>query len=112
MGCLKTVVCNSDMADLPLFLCFQHSLIQSASVSRLRAKRRIVELIQIHILRLKILKGQLQILPKLLSRLSHGFRCKIDLIPYSGECFPQLFFTVRIKSGRIEEVHTAFAGSS
>ena len=48
------VIRDADMPDLSLFLCFQGGFIKSGSISRLRAECRIVELIDVYVIRPEI----------------------------------------------------------
>ena len=69
---VKAVVGNSYVTDQTLCLCLKCRLIQSCSVSGHRTERRVVELVNIHIVPFQVFQCGLQVLPKILCLLCGG----------------------------------------
>ena len=96
------------MSDFALLFSLKHGLIHTCSVVRFITLCCTVELINIKIIRTKIFKSCIKMLPENLGRFGLSFGSDIDLITHTVERFAQLLFTVRICSRGIKESHSAF----
>ena len=103
------------MANLSLSLGLLHAFVHSAAVPRPPALIHHVELIDVHVIRLQVSEGSLQILPKILRRLGRGLCGDVHVIANGiairKASFPKssshLLFTVRVCPGSIEKSHAA-----
>ena len=104
MGHMEPVVRYAYMTDLSAFLCLQDCLIEARPVSRKGAERRIVELVDVHIVRLEHLQCGLQVFAQLVACQSSGFRgYEVTVSGNALEGYADLLLAVGISAGGVEE---------
>ena len=103
----KAVVRDGDVADLSLLLRLKRRIVKAVLPTRLRAERRIVELIEINIIGLERAQARFEILPEFLRRLRAGLCRQHDFVAHRRERRADLLLAVRIGARRIKKVDAA-----
>ena len=99
----EPMVGDADVPHHTLRFCFQYGLVQAGAVAGLGAEGRIVELVQIDVVRPQIVQRGVQVLPELLRVLGGGLGSDVDLRADAVEGLPQLHLAVGIGPGSVEE---------
>ena len=110
MGHKKPVVGDADVADLALGLGLQHGLVEPCAVAGPGAEVRVVELIEVHVLRPQEAQGGLQVLPERLDGEPGGLGGDEELVPHPGKGRAQLLLAVGVGPGGVKEPDAALAG--
>lgn len=100
---MQPMVCDTDMADHALLFGAAHRLIQPAFIPGHRARRGIMKLVQVDIIRAQHAKAFFKIRKKAVCIGRHGFRCNRDLGAYIMQRISDLFFAVRISACSIKK---------
>ena len=97
------MVGDADVPHHAICLGLQHGLVQAGAVAGLGAEGRIVELIQINVIRPQVVQGGVQILPEFLRVLGGGLGGDVDLASDAVEGLSQLHLAVGVSPGGVEE---------
>ena len=106
----QPVVGDADMADLTLALCLQRRVVEAALIPGPGTEGRVVELIDIHIVRPQVFEGGLQIPPKALRVLGVRLGGDDDLVPDPVQRLAQLYLAVRVPAGRVVKIDPRVIG--
>ena len=101
------------MSYLSLLLSLQHAFIHAVFLSRSPALSHHVELVDVYIISLKIIKGCIQILPKILRLLCRSLCGDHYILTPDisvSESSPYFYLTVTVCPGRIKKAHPALIG--
>ena len=99
----EPMVGEADVPHHALCLGLQHGLVQPGAVTGLGAEGRIVELVQIDVVRPQVVQRGVQVLPELLRVLRRRLGGDVDLRADAVEGLPQLHLAVGIGPGGVEE---------
>ena len=104
------MVGDADVAYLALFLGLQHGLIKTGAVIGLGTEGRIVELIDIYIVRLKLPQALFKVLPEAFRIGGSGLGADDDAFPCVFKGCTQLFLTVAVGSRSIVIIDAVVKG--
>ena len=109
-GHMLTVVADTDEPHLPLPLGNLHGVIQPHLVTRFGTIAGIMELIDVKVIRLQIVQGSVEILPKLLHRSGTRLGGNHDLVAAMRESLADLHLAVRIEPCGIVKINAIVVG--
>ena len=109
-GHRQTVVGQADEPDLPLGPGLQHGLVQPGAVPRPGADGGVVELEQVHIVRVQVFQAGVEVVPEALHGLGRRFGGQDELVPPAGQGIADLFLAVGVGPGGVEEVDAVVQG--
>jgi hypothetical protein len=101
------MACYSDVSYLPIRLRLEHSLVKSRAVIGLRAKRGIVELVNIYIIGFEKRQARLKLLTKFLYRKSRSLSGDNYVFSDVRERLAYFFLAVGLKPRGVKIVYTA-----
>ena len=90
------MVGDTDVADHPFFLGLQRRLVQAGAVAGLGAERRVVELVQVHIVRPQVGQGGVQVFPEVFRILCRRLGGNVHLAADAVERLAQLDLAVGV----------------
>ena len=110
MGHGQTVVSDGNMPNFSLLFCLQSGIIQAVLPSGSGTKSRVMELIDIDVIRLEHAKALLQVLPHPLRRYRGGLSGNVNFIPHAGKGGTYLLLTVGVGPGGVKIIHPSVVG--